>query len=252
MKKQYIIITLVLGLALALILMIVITSHRDHEENNSVHSRSTGEEDNESQVKQKMEETAQIVRNKRSVTQKLMNTQSASQDVTQQKAPTIEGNYSAEDEHDILFVTNVMAEMNETGIFSKKQLIDYTKKMGYTPYEQREGHEKTGFRHVIKINEVKDDNRIIKEFYGAYYEHPNGLVFDRLYYGLAKKDDLFYQLVGEMDKWIGKDYVKRVVRGMRARWDFADTSFVFINGDYSLRGDDNKKIILIGKEWETH
>ena len=183
---------------------------------------------------------------------KRMTPQNQSMDQHHQRLPSLEDSFSAEDLHDVMFVADIMAEITDAGIPTKDELIEYTQKKGYTPYEERQGHEKTGFRQVVRINELKDDNRIIREFYGSYYEHGDQLAFDRFYYGLEKKEYLFEQLVRELDQRIDGNYTKRIIRKSKARWDFGDSSFIFIHDDYYQDGDSNKKMILIGKEWEIH
>ena len=171
-------------------------------------------------------------------------------DSTAASLPSIADSYTVEETHDIMFVADIMEKMTKSGILTLDELVAHTRKKGYTPFLERQGHEKTGFRRVVKISELSDSNRMIREFYGAYYEHGSELVFDRFYYGLTIKEHLYEQLVKEIDERLHKNYARKILRESKSRWDFRDGSFIFIHAEYDKDGSD--KIILIGKEWEIH
>lgn len=171
-------------------------------------------------------------------------------DSTATNLPSIADSYTVEETHDIMFVADIMEKMTKSGILTLDELVTHTRKKGYTPFLERQGHQKTGFRRVVKISELSDSSRMIREFYGAYYEHGSELVFDRFYYGLKIKEHLYEQLVKEIDERLHKNYARKILRESKSRWDFRDGSFIFIHAEYDKDGND--KIILIGKEWEIH
>lgn len=166
--------------------------------------------------------------------------------------PSIKESYSTEQVHEILFVVDIMDKMIETGILSLEDLVSYTKAKGFVPYLEREGHIKTGFRQIVKINKLKDKSSMIREFHGAYYEHDKEFVFDRFYYGLEKKQGLYEQLVMELDQRIDQSHSRKLIQKSRSRWDFKDGSFIFIHAEYKKDRDSDEPMILIGKEWEIH
>lgn len=172
------------------------------------------------------------------------------------RLPDLREAYSSEDIHDILFPVDILHKMLDSGILTLDQLLHHTKAKGFHPMLERRGHIKTGFRQVVKINELRDQHRMIREFHGSYYEHGDELIFDRFYYGLEIKPHLYEQLVKEIDTRIGQNYSRKLIQESRSRWDFNDGTFLFIHAEYdrnNQRNDDhNDKMILMGLEWEIH
>ena len=166
--------------------------------------------------------------------------------------PSINDSYSSEDVHDIMFVIDILDKMMESGVLTIDQLFKHTEAKGFQPYIERRGHIKSGFRQVIKIKELEDQHRIIREFHGSYYEYGDDLVFDRFYYGLENKPNLYEQLVSEIDERVGQNYSRKLIQKSRSRWDFEDGSFIFIHAEYTRERNSPNKMILIGKEWEIH
>lgn len=162
--------------------------------------------------------------------------------------PTLEESFSGEEMHDLLFISNILGDMTEK-VPSREDLTAYITAKGFTPYEERRGHERSGFRRVISVREIEDEQRLVKEFYGSYLEFEDEYVFDRLYYGLQPKELVFEHLVKEIDTHLQGKFIRRIIKEKYARWDFSDGSFVFINGEYNGRG---KEMVLVGKEWEIH
>ena len=166
--------------------------------------------------------------------------------------PAINDSYSTEDIHDIMFVIDIMDKMIESGDLTMEQLLNHTEAKGFQPYIERRGHMKTGYRQVIKIKELEDPQRIVREFHGSYYEQKGELVFDRFYYGLEAKPNLYEQIVQEIDERVGQNYSRKLIQKSRSRWDLDNGSFIFIHAEHTRERNSNNKIILIGKEWEIH
>lgn len=172
------------------------------------------------------------------------------------RLPDLREAYSSEDVHDILFPVDILHKMLDSGILTLDQLVIHTKAKGFHPMLERRGHIKTGFRQVVKIDEIRDHQRMIREFHGSYYEHGDELIFDRFYYGLEIKPYLYEQLVKEFDLRIGQNYSRKLIQEARSRWDFNDGKFLFIHAEYDRNNqrnnDTNDKMILMGLEWEIH
>ena len=170
-------------------------------------------------------------------------------DESEDAVATLEELFSAEEVHDIRFITTIMGEMTEQ-LPSREQLIEYISAKGFTPTQERMGHVRSGFREVIRIEELDDEERMIKEFYGSYLESEGGdYYFDRLYYGLEPKELVFDHLVKEIDANVHGKYIRRIIKDNYARWDFSDGMFIFIHAEYS---GERGEMVLIGKEWEIH
>lgn len=150
--------------------------------------------------------------------------------------------------YDIQFVMEIMVDVLDNG-FQKNEMLSYLTNQGFTPFEERKGHEKIGYRREIRVKEVKDDSRLIREFLGVYYENDDQYIFDRLYVGLDRREHVFEHSVKEIDQRLRGKFLRRIIDGYYARWDFADGSFIFVNGEYDFYGEE---IILYGKEWEIH
>ncbi|MCY4443764.1 MAG: hypothetical protein OXC44_03065 [Proteobacteria bacterium] len=165
-----------------------------------------------------------------------------------QNLPPIEELYSPEELHDILFITSIIGKMND-GLPSFDELREFLLQYKFHPYTEREGHKRTGFRRIIRIEEKNQPKHIIKEFYSSYHEYQGELLFDRLYYGLEKKTHIFDHILLEIDRSVQGKYIRRSILDNYARWDFPDGTFVFIRGDFLL---DNEEMVLIGKEYEIH
>ena len=167
---------------------------------------------------------------------------------TDDSMASLEDSFNSEEIHDLLFISNILGDMTEK-LLSREDLTSYIISKGFTPYEERRGHERSGFRRVISVREIEDEQRLVKEFYGSYLEFEDEYVFDRLYYGLKRKDQVFEHVVKEIDGSVHGKYIRRIIKDNYARWDFQDGTFIFVNGAYEGRGKD---IVLVGKEFEIH
>lgn len=157
--------------------------------------------------------------------------------------------FSPDDIKSITYIIDIITAMNIYGIPTINDLLIFTRRKGFTPRVTKEGHPRSGQRQVVRIQEAGEDY-FIKEFYSAYLINPQGILFDRFYYGLEYSPLLMRYLIQRLHNTLDYLAVSYVHNATHYRWNLPDGSFVFLR--VYKRHVNSEHILLIGKEWEIH